>query len=202
MSRPYNSSMRALTLLETVGAMAILTVLIIVFMLGASYVRRQRDPLRCQNNLRVIGIAHIAYVDCLGSYRVLPWHSDGGVATLSILYTTFPFSWDKVDPNRKGAPLPGAKRVPFCSPDVFVCPSTNDPLCISASLDATTCSYIGRDPTWGPLTDAAESDTRLAADDGLDHHGGRCNVLFMDGHVEFVTASGDPTGPPLSATDE
>ena len=87
-------------------------------------------------------------------------------------------------------------------PNWFLCPATADQQTVDRTLSPRTCSYLGRDPAWGALTSSSDSDTRVAADDGFDHHGDGCNVLFLDGHVEFITADGDPTGPPLSATDE
>jgi prepilin-type processing-associated H-X9-DG protein len=147
--------------------------------------REEARKLACKNNLRQVGITMETYVNNFGENRYYPYNADGGVATLSLLY-------------EQGTRL-------LSEPRTFICPSTTDPTCQLASLDKTTCSYIGRDPAWGALSDSAAADTRVAGDDSLvdtgNNHSGGCNLLFLDAHVEFVTTSGDPTSPPLSATD-
>ena len=141
--------------------------------------------LNCKSNLRQIGISMVTYVDTFGDGRWYPYDPEGGIATLSLLYA------------------PHIRLIR--DPRFFVCPSTKDPVCTTPWLTDRSCSYIGRNPRYGALEDSTDSDTRVAGDDSMGpegNHEGGCNVLFLDGHVEFVVASGNPTGPPLSATRE
>ena len=128
----------------------------------------------------------VTYVDNFGDGRYYSYDANGGVATLSLLY--------------------GGTVKLLTDPRGFTCPSTTDPECTSTSLNYTTCSYIGRQDEIGALSDSAASDTRIGGDDsyaksGNNHEGGG-NILFLDGHVEFITINGRPTDTPLSATTD
>jgi len=177
---------KGFTLIELLVVIAVIAILAGLLLPAIARAREEARKLACKNNLRQIGLTMNTYVGNFGDNRYFPYEADGGVATLSLLYG------------------PATRLLP--EPRSFICQSTTDPTCTLASLDKTTCSYIGRDPAWGALSDSSASDTRVAGDDSLldtgNNHSGGCNVLFLDGHVEFVTASGNPTGPPLSATDE
>jgi prepilin-type processing-associated H-X9-DG protein len=80
------------------------------------------------------------------------------------------------------------------TPDVFVCPSSKDTPATAATTrqSATRLSsepghlsyiYLGKG-----LTDKAEA-TVLVAYEPMNHHGDGCNMLFADGHVEYVPSA-------------
>ncbi len=173
---------RALTLVEAVVMVLLILILLVVVPPLLIRARERILTRNCKSELRSISVSMVTYVDSFGDGRYYPWRKEGGVATLSLIYS------------------------PPCrllnDPRGWICPSTHDPLTTATTLSQATCSYIGRMPSWGVLRDSAASDTRVAGDDSIDHHRDGCNVLFLDGHVEFITASGNPLGPPLSATKE
>lgn len=67
----------------------------------------------------------------------------------------------------------------------MVCPSTNDskPKNVASIGDPAACSYIYVDTG---LTSKAKPDCILALEDPANHELRGGNVLFVDGHVEFI----------------
>jgi len=175
---------KGFTLIELLVVIAVIAILAGLLLPAIARAREEARKLNCKSNLRQIGISMVTYVDNFGDGRYYAFNPDGGVPTLSLLYES------------------GVKLL--TDPRGFICPSTTDPTNTETTLDYDTCSYIGRDDDWGALSDSAESDTRVAGDDSFEssgnNHEGGCNILFLDGHVEFITASGDPTAEPLSKT--
>jgi prepilin-type N-terminal cleavage/methylation domain-containing protein/prepilin-type processing-associated H-X9-DG protein len=170
---------RGFTLIELLVVIAVIAILAGLLLPAIAKAREEARKTACRSGLRQIGISMAVYINNFGAGRYYPYSTEGGVATLSLLYES---------PARL-----------VSDPRIFVCPSTVDPECTQESLSQETCSYRGRDPDYGALSDSAEADTRIAADDSLDHHTAGCNLLFLDGHVEFITARGNPTGEPLTA---
>ena len=173
---------KAFTLIELLVVIAVIAILAGLLLPAIARAREEARKLNCKSNLRQIGISMVTYVDNFGDGRYYPYSANGGVATLSLLYE----STQKLLQDPRG----------------FICPSTTDTTCTADALDTGTTSYLGRAHSWGPLSDSAESDTRISGDDSYEsagnNHEGGCNVLFLDGHVEFITITNSPTGPPLT----
>jgi prepilin-type processing-associated H-X9-DG protein len=87
---------------------------------------------------------------------------------------------------RAGAPLgpgfPALLTTPVLSPQTFVCPSDSNPPV--GQLGNAPCSYI-----WvGSNLKMSSNSNCVVAYEPLSNHGGRgINLLFVDGHVEFVS---------------
>ena len=195
-----------LTRVEVAVAAAAIALCLVLAVCLVARTREQARRRKCAGNLRQIGIAMVTYVEGLAQDRYYPYDRHGGVASLSILYSDrfprlSPGEWLRHHDAPEQFPLPPPSPL-LSDPSTFICPGTRDPIATTGRLTQKTCSYIGRDPTGGAVDDSAGPGTRMAADDSLDHHGKGCNVLLLDGRVPFVTASDDPTGPPLSATQE
>jgi prepilin-type processing-associated H-X9-DG protein len=103
------------------------------------------------------------------------------------------------------------------SPDVFLCPSSNDTRAVGNTVDQVMNSLVagGHDSyiyVGQGLTSRSPSNG-VALYEPLDHHGSGSNVAFADGHAEFLDAAAvrqiikmDQSGvrpiywPPLPAT--
>jgi prepilin-type processing-associated H-X9-DG protein len=118
------------------------------------------DFLECQSHMHQIGLAMIMYAngDSLARF-----------------------------PND----LPALLTTQELDPYVFVCPSTNDTRAPGATLtEQARHLYDGGRESYiylgAGLTSNAPSDVIVLFEPLTDHHGKGSNVLFADGHVEFL----------------
>ena len=157
--RPRRSSMA--TFAMTLGSAQILLVLGALFLMPATQSRTPSRRVMCASNLRQIGLAIVMYAN--DNKGQLP--PDLGTVLVTQDLTS----------------------------EVFVCPSSDDERAHGPTTQALLqdlakpghCSYILASPlpsTWNLLTPAHV----LAYEPPTNHNGDGMNVLFGDGHVEFM----------------
>ena len=179
---------KGFTLIELLVVIAVIAILAGLLLPAIARAREEARKLNCKSQLRQIGIAMVSYVDNFGKSRYYPY--DGGTSLAAGSIQAF-------------QALYGAKTKLLQDARIYICPSTTDPESTTAAvLASNTCSYIGRDPAWGALPDSAPADTKVSGDDSHtqsgNNHSGGCNMLYLDGHVEFIVTAKNPTGAPLT----
>lgn len=149
-----------------VGAVGFLVGLIVVSLIPANGIGRpEAERARCASNLREIGLTIQAYCDA---------HGGAFPGTLADLAT----SGDGLDPT------------------VLVCPaSTDTPATLPVTTAPTTRQVIAALAVPGHVSyvycglgwrDRAVPPDAVVAYEPLSHHGTGSNVLFGNGHVEWV----------------
>jgi predicted Zn finger-like uncharacterized protein/prepilin-type processing-associated H-X9-DG protein len=141
-----------------VGSIAVLLIpcLISILLPALNRAREQANRVKCASNLRQIGLACIIYAN---------GQRDGA----------FPDSFQTL--LKSGASL---------SPDVFVCPSSNDSPPTGAS-GINVPGHLSYVYSGIGLTNRAGNTDVLAYEPLGNHKNDGINVLYGDGHVEFQT---------------
>jgi prepilin-type N-terminal cleavage/methylation domain-containing protein/prepilin-type processing-associated H-X9-DG protein len=177
---------KGFTLIELLVVIAIIGILAGILLPVLSRARESARKTQCMSNIKQIGMGLIMYAnENSESFPSSTAGSNTAMASLNMLYDTY------VSDN----------KVFNCPSDTTVTAATNATMSVSTSggseaFDQNECSY-GYDRLH---TQADDADVAIAADrpppgtppsataSSENHNARGQNVVYVDGHVEFVTS--------------
>ena len=172
---------KGFTLIELLVVIAIIGILAGILLPVLSRARESARKTQCMSNVKQIGMGLIMYANENSETFPSSTASNPAMASLNLLYDTY------ISDN----------KVFNCTSDTTVTAATNAGMSVSTSggteaFTSTQCSY-GYDRAH---TQADDADVALAADRppsdttlSSDNHNARGqNVVYVDGHVEFVNS--------------
>jgi prepilin-type N-terminal cleavage/methylation domain-containing protein/prepilin-type processing-associated H-X9-DG protein len=168
---------RGFTLIELLVVIAIIGILAGILLPVLSRARESARKTQCMSNVKQIGMGLIMYAN--ENSEAFPSDTAAGaMASLTLLYDTY------ISDN----------KVFNCPSDTLVSAASNASMSVGTAFTSTQCSY-GYDRSH---TQADDADVALAADrppgtpsataNSANHNGRGQNVVYIDGHVEFVNS--------------
>ena len=174
---------KGFTLIELLVVIAIIGILAGILLPVLSRARESARKTQCMSNVKQIGMGLIMYANENSETFPSSTASNPAMASLNLLYDTY------ISDN----------KVFNCTSDTTVTAATNAGMSVSTSggteaFTSTQCSY-GYDRAH---TQADDADVALAADrppatpsataSTANHNSRGQNVVYVDGHVEFVNS--------------
>ena len=174
---------KGFTLIELLVVIAIIGILAGILLPVLSRARESARKTQCMSNVKQIGMGLIMYANENSESFPSSTASNPAMASLNLLYDTY------ISDN----------KVFNCTSDTTVTAATNAGMSVSTSggteaFTSTQCSY-GYDRAH---TQADDADVALAADrppatpsataSTANHNSRGQNVVYVDGHVEFVNS--------------
>lgn len=186
--RRYRYPLSAFTLVELLVVIAIIALLAALAIPAIGGAIKRSNAAKCMANLKQIGVAYRNLATENENMMTLAWDSNGSSWCQNILVYIFPNNWKKDMSLMK---CPTDNRPPRS--DLYRSYGMNTLLVRNnSSGQPPRFSAIPEQSKTFLIMDVADdvvADPRYAAQSPTNRHGTNCNVLFVDGHVETLTAA-------------